>query len=211
MRSNLALVTTDAAERERLVIERVTILRERLGDEHPLTLNARIAVAFAIPDDDRARESLKPACETYARMHPAHGAAIVECASELIWLQLATGDSAGARASAALALAASPDRVDVERVHLMRGYAALLDGKPAAARERLDAVAARILPASDTKWWQLLFAAEVDLARALVARAEGKPPHAILERARGYLERAAAAKPLPTITRRLEWLRRATE
>ncbi len=211
VRSNLALVSNDAGERERLFQEHVSLLRDRLGDDHPLTLDARYAEAISLVVDARARDTLFPVCDSYARQHPKHGAMIVECAVDLLWLQLATGDTAGARASAALALAATGDEIDPDLVAIARSYAALLDGDVAVARSGFDELARRVAPGADAAWWQLLFAADVEIGRVLVARAARTSTKAALTRALHYLERAAEVKTSPMITRRLDWARRAKE
>jgi len=213
VRTSLALVTTDAAERDRLLAEAVATVTERLGGDHPLVLEARMHAAFGIEDEARARAALRPPCARFAELHPTHRATIVECASELLWLDLAAGATADARASAALVLAAAGDGVDAERVAIARAFAALLAGDHRAAAAELAAVATRVRPRADAAPWELLFAAEVELARALVARAasDAATTRAAVAAARAYLERAARQHPLPTIARRLAWARRFTD
>jgi hypothetical protein len=68
--ANLAIVTDDPAERERL-FGRATIELERTyGPDHPSVLSSRLQAAYLTPDADRASAAMMSLSRRYAALHP---------------------------------------------------------------------------------------------------------------------------------------------
>jgi len=208
VRTNLALVAHDDAERERLYAEAITALTARLGEDHPLTLDARLAAAFSTSDESTTRAALRPVCERYAQLHPEYRAMIVECASELTALALASGDVEAARASIAMTLSAAGEDVALDRVATARAYASWLAGDRRGALAALDAAAAGVAISRDASWVELLLVADLELARAVVTGTGTASAARHGARAVELLERAEAQHSLAVIQRRLAWARR---
>lgn len=211
VRSNLALVTDDPLARMRLHEEALAIVRERLGADHPLTLDLELASAFAQPDVAVSRQRMRAPCARFAAVHPDRGGRVVDCAYELAILDLAAGAEAEAAMSFDLAL--DPDlrgELDASRLEIARSYQALLAGDLVAASAGFAALARRLRPTDATRWFELPLVADVELGLAACARAQGEhaAARAATARAITYLERAAASRALPVITRRLAWARR---
>jgi hypothetical protein len=200
---NLARITADPDERRRYLDLSTSTVTARLGDDHPIVLESRITTAYAEDDLVRARDALRPPCTTMARLHPGHHASIVECGSELAWLDLASGATSDARTSLAMVIASAGPDASPDRVEIALAYRKMLDGDPVGAAVMFETIAARNQPATDSAWWEYLFAAEIEIGRALAS----KDPRVALARAVGLLERAAAVQSQPTITRRLSWAR----
>ena len=205
VRANLALVSTDDAERRRLRSEATEILRSHLGDDHPLTLDAKTQEAFDLVDSSLAVSALRASCTRYAHLHPSYLATVAECSSELGWLELAYGARSDARAAFARVLAASAIPSMADQVELARAYLVLLDGDPRGAVHHFEELATRRRQAMGAEWWDLLAAAEPELGLAIATRAAGADPRGALDRAIGLLTRALAIQQSPALVRRLAW------
>jgi tetratricopeptide (TPR) repeat protein len=207
VRTNLALVLDPGPERDQLLDEAVAVTRDQLGADHPLTLRIAIAAAFARTSGDDARAALRASCEGLAELHPGQRVHVVECSYELGILDLHAGDTAAARAAFARAAAVTPGgEVSSNRLAIAGAFADLLAGQHDRARSSLDWLARAIAPAADAPWHSLLLPSDVELARAWLAAALRDPPgeRAALDRAIGYLERAAEVSALLIVTRRLD-------
>jgi tetratricopeptide (TPR) repeat protein len=209
VRSNLALVTAAPGERDKLLAEAVAIARDRLGPDHPQTLDHEFAAGFAIADPARARAALRSPVTRYARVHPGHQSTIVDYAYELAILDFAEGDLAAARTIFGLVLDASGgEDVAKVRVEIARSYVALID-RDGGASASFGRLAADTLPTPDTPWHMLTLPADVEVALSVISRDAGdrRGAHASLDRAIAYLERAEKVNPIAAITRRLAWVR----
>jgi eukaryotic-like serine/threonine-protein kinase len=218
VRTNLGLLVDDPDERRALEAEAVAVARDRLGDDHPLTLTMRIAAAFGIEDIDRARAEMRTPCIAMARQHPTRRSAILDCGYELSVLDLAAGAEPDARAMLTLIAGAAADlpvsaKAEDVRPEVAAAYASLFDGQVEIAGERFAALAARVRPTADTPWYELIYAADVELGRAAVAERRGDTAAvlAALEGAVRELDRAASVNPLLLIKRRAAWARAWSE
>jgi eukaryotic-like serine/threonine-protein kinase len=211
VRGNLAMVARDDAERAALLAEGVAIRRDRLGDDHPLTLQTRIGAAFTLPDPAQALAALRVPCARLGEVHPTLAGRFAECASELAWLELAYGTRAAARTLFAAVAAVADTEADPQRIALARGYLALLDGEVVAARRILDGLPSAPPLGADAQWWQRLGAAEIDIARTSAALAAGDAAaaRAALARATDNLESARRVQAAPVVLRRLRWVQTA--
>jgi eukaryotic-like serine/threonine-protein kinase len=202
----LALATEEPARRQRLFTQRLALLHDRLGDDHPLTLTTRIAAALATEEPAAALAALRPACNRFAQLHPSNGRAISACSLELGWLELSGGDPTAAR------LAFEQMR-DVEQTSpffrdLAEGYLLLLASEPIKARQQLEARLALLPIAPTSPWSDLLDVAQLEIALGFTARAakDTALEIAAFGRARAYLESALAVRRWAPAQRRLDWL-----
>ena len=212
VRSNLAMVIDDPTEQQQLRDEGVAVARAHLGNDHPMTLRLRLAAAFALGDPARAAAGMREPCTALATLHPSQAPAIVEWCFELAIADLEAGAADDARRSFGLVIAADRADAQAQLVAIARAYVALLDGDVAGARRAFTKLAVETKPAADTPWFALIRAADVELGLAEIADRTGQPAIARTARARAlaYLDRAAAASPLPAIARRAAWARGGT-
>jgi eukaryotic-like serine/threonine-protein kinase len=202
----LALTTEEPARRRELFAQRLAILRERLGEDHPLTLTTEIASALTTEDEEAARRGLRPPCQRLAQLHPTHGWPISECNFELGWLELARGDLAAARGAFEASLAGEQRSLSRE---ISIGFAALLSGDPAGAMAKLVEARAQVKLGDKPAWSDSSDAASLELGLGLAEEALGKrePARATFERALGHLEAAAAQRRWMPVMRRLAWVK----
>jgi eukaryotic-like serine/threonine-protein kinase len=208
-RTNLALVTADPAERAALHAEAVTVARE-LGDEHPFVLEQQMMAALGLADVAAARAALRAPCTRFAELHRDRLPLLIGFAYELLVLDLLAGDTGAMRASATLVRAATPGAYGAADYDaLATAVLAWLDGDLAGATAKLAELAHRTRPDAGALWHQLLVPADVEAARAAIARAAGRSRDdaAATARADALLERAAAVSPNSMITLRRAGLR----
>jgi eukaryotic-like serine/threonine-protein kinase len=188
--SNLALVTDDPSEQQRLFARRIAILTRSVGADHALTLATRKTAALVLVDETAARRALAAPCDQLARLHPDARAPLVECGLHRGWLALAAGDLAEAKQQ--LPMAAGP---------LGSAYLALARGDRGQATTQFRALRAETPEPSS--WLDLFDAGQVELGLALA----GDPT--ATGRAKVLLERALALHPRwSPIAWRLAWLQR---
>jgi eukaryotic-like serine/threonine-protein kinase len=206
----LALSTEEPARRQRLFAQRLALLHDRLGDDHPLTLTTRIAAALAAEGPatkpTAALLALRPACARLAQLHPGHGRAISECSLELGWLALASDDAAGARdAFEQMHAVAQPSPFYRD---LSEAFLTLLAGAPAKAMLQFEARRAQLPIASTSPWSDLLDAAHLEIGLYLAARAANDhgDAAAAIGRARAHLEAALAVRSWAPAQRRIDWI-----
>jgi tetratricopeptide (TPR) repeat protein len=204
IRGNLASHETDPARRATLFATTVAALSARLGDEHPITLDARYRAALLIEDPAAAAAALAPCCASYLRLHPGRGDAIASCWFEVGWIASGRRD---ADAAVRALTAAAAQRAEPERLAISRGYLALVQGDHAAATRAFDEVIAA-LPASGP-WWSQLMVGDAHLGRGLARRAAGEPRRADddLAAAEALLAPVATEQPYPYIAWRLARVR----
>jgi len=209
IRSNLALVIDDPARSKALAQERIAIVEAGLGNQHPITLDARIAAAWLELDPRRARAGLEPACYLLSELHPDHGPDIRTCQSELGWLALERGDAAAARIAFGRVVAPAGADDTVAAVAIARAELDALDGRPAAAGPALDTALAALGSLAHPAWYVRLDAANALLARGALAVSAGRDAaaRADLEAARDHLEAAIAVSPMVSSARRLAFAR----
>ncbi len=202
----LALATDEPARRRQLFAQRLALLRDRLGEDHPLTLSTRIAAALANQQAAEATLELRAACGRLAQLHPSHGRLILECAFEQGWLELAADQFEQARVAFAVMLTVEP-ALPFYR-DLAEAYLALVSGEPARAAERFRARLAQLPITAASPWSDLSDAANLELGLGMAERLRGdrKQMTAALGRARAHLEAAIAARRWEPSMRRLAWL-----
>jgi hypothetical protein len=207
--SNLAMFTTEPAERARLFAEALADVTAAVGPDHPDALWKQLAAITEQIDARAVVAELAALCPRAARLHPALAQLIDVCAFELAWQATALGD--GAQALEAARLIPPAQRLLAHRP--LEVYARLAEGR--ATRElvgelqRLAAVEAGEIGRQG--WYQNVYAANAELALAAAARAIGDPPLAGRAAARAieHLERASATTGVTTgfMQRRLAWAR----
>ncbi len=126
---NRALVTDDAAERERFFGEARNRLTALLGENHRKTLDVRFQATVFIADAQRAETELREVCGLYRRYHAVVARdTIANCLFELGWLAEARGDVVATRA----AMQEVPDAEGPLRA-MANAYLLAADGKLAEA------------------------------------------------------------------------------
>jgi tetratricopeptide (TPR) repeat protein len=167
-RANLALVTNDARRADALIQEAIAMLADRLGDEHPDTLDVRLLRAGMLEATAAAIATLEPACRGY-ELHRGLDARIALCWGELGFLALELEDRS--RAVAALERATLRSRPGA-RPH-DGAYLTFARGDlPLAAAQFRDALA---VMERRTKggWWDDLTIHELNLGLGRTQRALG--------------------------------------
>src|ERR1043166_6627445 len=95
--ANLAIVTDDAAERERLFGRAAIELERTYGPDHPSVLLSRIMAAYLTPDADRASTTMRSLSRRYAALHPHQVEALPNYWFEIGQIMEERDDPAGAR------------------------------------------------------------------------------------------------------------------
>lgn len=199
VRTNLALASPVGPERDALLDEAVQVTSERLGVDHPLSLRIAITSAFSRVDPERARIDLRQVCDRFAVLRAAQHAEIADCSYHLALLEVDAGETVAARAH--FARAAALTDVEIVQVPIAAAWVRLLDGDREGASRELAALAARVRPGPDTEWYELIAPADIEYGRALLG-----DPQAV-ERAIGFLERAARTSNVVAVARRLDAMR----
>ncbi|MEM9454200.1 MAG: serine/threonine-protein kinase [Myxococcota bacterium] len=89
---NLAHISPDEAERERLFARAFDRFDAAYGPEHPETLGIRLDYAYFVADPALAHDHLAPVCETYERYHPQRVADRHRCWFRLAFLTAERGE-----------------------------------------------------------------------------------------------------------------------
>ncbi len=173
--ASLMIVTDEPTERDRIGAELVANRVATLGENHPLTLQARIARASLSGEPRGVRAALTAPCNALATLHPGQSALIRECTYDLAWRALVAGDlpDAAAMATRVIDHAEGTD----SRVVRARAFLLLARGDADGAVRALTAIDP-IGP--DQPWWQRLTSVDVDLGLALAERARHQPAAASL-------------------------------
>jgi eukaryotic-like serine/threonine-protein kinase len=155
---NLALLTEQPTERDRLFATERDTLISLLGPNHIMALEAVNKSSVFAANPAVASSQIRDVCRRVQAFHAREAAELINgCAYELGWLAEERGDTAEARASMQL--------VGSARRPIALAYLAALDGKldDAIAQARQGAAA---MPA---EWWIQLFAGDGYLLAALCA------------------------------------------
>ena len=177
--SNLALVTSDPAERAELMENAVVQLTSDLGEEHPKTLEMLRGQAYATTDPQAIRARLDAACELYHRYHPVLHQQQFECLYYLGFIEseLGLAQSASEHLMRAAGEARNPREAWLRDLAL--GQGALHRGDAAGAIEALDrAIAA--LQGNLTLWFQKKRLADAELAKGMALLNAGDRASAVL-------------------------------
>jgi tetratricopeptide (TPR) repeat protein len=185
--ANLGMMTEEPEIRRSLHDRMIAIYEQRLGPDHPRTLDARLLAAFHTADPKRAGEAFERLCPRFRTLGVLAFAG--ECELERGRIEIARGRLDVARGAFELAR----EQLDAEdRRILIDGYLALgtADPRPAIAKLR-ERIAAHDDGAKE--WWMRLEQAErrVLLGRLLVQISEPLGALGELERALVDLEAIA--------------------
>jgi tetratricopeptide (TPR) repeat protein len=182
---NLALLTKDPAERERLARSAWQRTRDVLGEHNIRTLWTQGIIAIFESDPHRADELLGPVCDEYLAVHPKLVDTLLEC--EVVRAFVA--DEAGHRREAEQAYEAmigAATRPDQAVIRLLAtAELAALRGDGAHAASAFREVIAQAGSRDD--WWERQRAYQAELGLARIALAEHRPSEAA-----GELDVAAA-------------------
>jgi len=182
---NLAMLTRDPVERERLARAAWQRVRGVLGDHHPRTLFAQGVAGLFETDLTRADELIAPVCDDYRRFHPKLMALLIDCEAVHAFLAAEVGhpDEAMQAYEAVIATPPSPDS-EVDRA-LATGELAALRGDTGHAASAFRDVIAKC--GASEYWWERQKADQAELGLARIALLEHRPGEAA-----GELEIAAA-------------------
>ena len=167
---NLALLSDQEDERERLLAKVASMLDETLSPLHPASINLRLTQGMLSPDPATARELLQPACPLLSTERDERlNRHCVECYHRLghVEDELGHDDAAAAAMTAGLACLEGPiaeeDREVVQAWQaLIRGQRSLYQGENDAAGPDL-AEARRLMEPHREAWWIALLLADVEL------------------------------------------------
>jgi tetratricopeptide (TPR) repeat protein/predicted Ser/Thr protein kinase len=174
---NLAMVTPDATERERLARSVWEIRRARLGEGHLETLDALDSYAHYVRDPARALPLAREECAIYGRLHPDETFLRVACAYYLGLLaeEAGTRDEAVAAYREVEQLAGDDPNVE-SWLWLSAGRSRLLTGDHAGARPYLLRVIER--DGKSKNWWQFTRSFDAEVSLATIDAATGDLPTA---------------------------------
>jgi hypothetical protein len=196
---NLALLTTDPADRARLFAEERAQLERELGPHHAFTLQVRLLATHFVTDPTLAVPALRDVCAAYERWHPDDTEHLQSCNYQLGWL----AEEAGDRELARDAFARVPAGDVSNDPQLAQLYRAWLSGDAGAAAKQAETVAASL--AKDPAWWNRFSAVDALLIATLARDATGDRAHATdtLRRALALLADPGFNRDAPVIQRRL--------
>jgi hypothetical protein len=179
---NLALVLDDPAARDRAFADEIVAYTRALGENHPLTLEARLSAAMFTNDRNAAAASLRDTSERLLRLHPHLRETADDYIYELGWLAEERGDTDEARRAFTAVRQAANARVAA-------GYLALLDGKLDAAVRSMEALGRELEASPD--YWVRVAASDAYMVAATSAAKLGRDADAIasLTRALPLLEK----------------------
>jgi len=197
--ANLALVTDDKAQGDKLAAMAVEQLTDRLGPDHPDTLTASLQQAIVTLEDLRVVEQrLPPVCRGH-ELHVSLKFQAIECWTELGFVRLDLGNRSGAIEALARAAEISSGATEAS------AYLALLRGDAhRAARQLIDAIAAKP-PAPGESWWARLKRGKLELGLGRACRASGDlaGARAALRSAIADLDATVRQHPAASFERRL--------
>jgi tetratricopeptide (TPR) repeat protein len=165
---NLAIVTDDPADRDRLLVDAHDRLAQLLGADHPATLFAtwnRVMRTLSSPRD--AAAALQELC-TKDGLHAALASRTALCWVELADVREMLGDRAGA--TKAINLGVSLGAATIDEVPEAVGYALLWRGDVAGAVKSFEAALAAIPPAAGEPWFRTFTRAKLQLGLARAHR-----------------------------------------
>lgn len=208
--SNLALVTTDPAERQRLHATAVARVDAAVGPDHPQSFDKRLRAISDSADAKAVVDGLTDLCGRLVALHPTLHALIDVCAFELAWQATALGLPSVVRQAARIPPADESQATWLRK--LVVAYAALADAAaPKAMLDELAQLAALRAAEVQGSWYANRAAADAELALAAAARAAGDHDHAARSATRAirYLEAYVAITGVSAgaIERRLRWAR----
>jgi len=166
-RTNLLLVSDDRARADELLAETAAELTERLGADHPETLNIRwLRGSVTIEDLPQAAGLLAPVCEAY-ELHAALATKTVRCWTELGLVRWDLGDRAGAQEAMERAMQASSDASEAT------AYVTLWRGNATAAVQQFTAAVAAVTPKPNEGWLERASRARLTLGLGRARRDMG--------------------------------------
>ena len=201
--TNLMLVVDDPVHRERIAAELVASRTRLLGPLHPQTLASRVLAARMIEDPASARTRLWEACVELADHYPKLGADVGDCAYEVAWLAVMSGDRDAARPAATLAIASAEAGGEPVLVASARAYQQFVDGDRDGAIRALAAIQAAEAQ-QPPAWWHDFYLADAAASEAIVRHAGGDRAGAAraLATAEAHYAKIGDALPLPMRARR---------
>ena len=182
---NLAMITKDPVERERLARAAWQRTRDVLGEHHLHTLFAQGVAGMYETDPARADALIAPVCDGYRRFHPKLVDLLIDCEQVHAFVATEAGhpEEAMQAYETVIATTPSPDS-EADRV-LATGELAALRGDTVDAASAFRDVIAKC--GSSEYWWEREKADQAELGLARIALVEHRPGEAA-----GKLELAAA-------------------
>ncbi len=178
---NLAMLTTDPAQRERLGRGGWQAVRASFGPSHIQTLVAQQSLSLDLVSTREGLAVIGDACDRYNRDHPELLVARVDCTYNRALLATAADDAAEAvrryRELVAIVGASVTDDV-ADRTFLAAGEVALADRDLATAKAQFER--ALRSPGPELPWWELEDAsrAHIGLARCALGRGDRRAARA---------------------------------
>jgi len=196
---NVALVVDDPVGRDRALADEIAAYTRELGENHPLTLEARLAAAMFARDRTAAAATLRDTIARMQRLHPHLRETVDDYLYELGWLAEERGDVSEARR--AFAEIRQPPNARVAP-----GYVALLDGKLEEAARTMTALGRELEGSTD--YWLRVAAADAYMVAATAALNLHRDADAIASLARA-LPLLENIEDMPAYRRRLARCRAA--
>jgi hypothetical protein len=172
---NLALVTSDAGQREALARGVWRRLQDESGDAHLSTVVALIAYARYIAEPVRALPLLTHACQTLGAFHPELVEQRVYCEAYRSFLLGEVGDVSEQRRSCEAVVRTGSGSTNgdvISHVALAHAQIRLLNGDPSGAIAELEPVAGG--RADSPYWWEQVLSADVSLVLGTARRLLGQ-------------------------------------
>ena len=173
VRTNLAMLTADAVDRDALFTEAIADLGRLVGTEHPQVLAQRVAQAMWTVDLTTALERLSPACADYESFHPNQDSPtmpLAACWTEVGYLAAEVGRMD--RAIDAMTRAVRVRALQPGEAIEAEGYLALWTGDVDTAIDRFATFVDGRDP-RDGAWWQQFLLTKATLGLARARRAAG--------------------------------------
>jgi tetratricopeptide (TPR) repeat protein len=203
IRANLALVLEDRSRADQLLREAIAILTDRLGADHPDTLDLQWLRMGTIDPAPAALAFVEPLCRS-CELHPALPDPIAECWAEAGFLALELDDRPRAVAAFERAVQASPGGAHPRDA----AYAALARGDARAAIDRFEDGLRDWQQTPGEAWWRRLTRAELRLGLGRAQRALALPgARPTLEASLAELEGIVRDHPGAAYERRLRRVR----
>ena len=166
IRANLALVIEDRPRADQLLREAIAVLTDRLGADHPDTLDLQWLRMSTIDPAPAALAFLEPLCRS-SELHPALPNPIVECWAEAGFVALELDDRPRAAAAFERAARSRPGGAHPRDA----AYAALARGDARAAIDRFEDGLRDWQQTPSEAWWKRLTRAELRLGLGRAQRA----------------------------------------